>query len=68
MLTGRRNSHWGRPEPVLIDSGTLDEDRWWDADAYEEGEIVRSRKSSQKTLHRIWPSFGTIRSKTIWIT
>ena len=24
-------------EPVLVDSfGTLDEDRWWDAEAYEE--------------------------------
>ena len=34
-------------EPVLIDSfGTLDEDRWWDADAYEEGEIVQLSKEA----------------------
>ena len=34
-------------EPVLIDSfGTLDEDRWWDADAYEDGEIVQLSKES----------------------
>ena len=31
--------------PVLVDSfGTLDEDRWWDADAYAEGEIVQLSK------------------------
>ena len=31
--------------PVLVDSfGTLDEDRWWDADAYVEGEIVQLSK------------------------
>ena len=34
-------------EPVLIDSfGTLDEDRWWDANAYEEGEIVQLSKEA----------------------
>ncbi len=34
-------------EPVLIDSfGTLDEDRWWDAKAYAEGEIVQLSKES----------------------
>ena len=34
-------------EPVLIDSfGTLEEDRWWDADAYEEGEIVQLSKEA----------------------
>jgi phosphoribosylaminoimidazole-succinocarboxamide synthase len=32
-------------EPVLVDSfGTLDEDRWWDAEAYENGEIVQLSK------------------------
>jgi len=32
-------------EPVLVDSfGTLDEDRWWDADAYGQGEIVQLSK------------------------
>ena len=32
-------------EPVLIDSfGTLDEDRWWDAEAYDKGEIVQLSK------------------------
>ena len=31
--------------PVLVDSfGTLDEDRWWDAEAYENGEIVQLSK------------------------
>ena len=31
--------------PVLVDSfGTLDEDRWWDADAYANGEIVQLSK------------------------
>ena len=31
--------------PVLVDSfGTLDEDRWWDAEKYEEGEIVQLSK------------------------
>ena len=34
-------------EPVLIDSfGTLDEDRWWDAEAYKRGEIVQLSKES----------------------
>jgi len=32
-------------KPVLVDSfGTLDEDRWWDAAAYENGEIVQLSK------------------------
>lgn len=32
-------------KPVLVDSfGTLDEDRWWDAEAYEKGEIVQLSK------------------------
>ncbi len=31
--------------PVLVDSfGTLDEDRWWDLDAYNRGEIVQLSK------------------------
>jgi phosphoribosylaminoimidazole-succinocarboxamide synthase len=31
--------------PVLVDSfGTLDEDRWWDAEAYAAGEIVQLSK------------------------
>ena len=31
--------------PVLVDSfGTLDEDRWWDADSYDGGEIVQLSK------------------------
>ena len=31
--------------PVLVDSfGTLDEDRWWDAEAYAKGEIVQLSK------------------------
>ena len=31
--------------PVLVDSfGTIDEDRWWDADKYEQGEIVQLSK------------------------
>ena len=31
--------------PVLVDSfGTLDEDRWWDLEAYEKGEIVQLSK------------------------
>ena len=34
-------------EPVLIDSfGTLDEDRWWDAEAYGRGEIVQLSKEA----------------------
>ena len=34
-------------EPVLIDSfGTLDEDRWWDADEYERGRSVQLSKES----------------------
>jgi phosphoribosylaminoimidazole-succinocarboxamide synthase len=32
-------------EPVLVDSfGTLDEDRWWDLEAYERGDIVQLSK------------------------
>ena len=32
-------------KPVLVDSfGTLDEDRWWDAAAYANGEIVQLSK------------------------
>ena len=31
--------------PVLVDSfGTLDEDRWWDADEYAQGNIVQLSK------------------------
>ena len=34
-------------EPILIDSfGTLDEDRWWDAEAYEGGKIVQLSKEA----------------------
>jgi len=33
--------------PILIDSfGTLDEDRWWDAESYERGEIVQLSKEA----------------------
>jgi|TARA_B100000959_G_scaffold99682_1_gene105441 phosphoribosylaminoimidazole-succinocarboxamide synthase len=33
--------------PVLIDSfGTLDEDRWWDLESYDRGEIVQLSKES----------------------
>ncbi|MBE46023.1 MAG: phosphoribosylaminoimidazolesuccinocarboxamide synthase [Euryarchaeota archaeon] len=33
--------------PVLVDSfGTLDEDRWWDAEEYERGNIVQLSKES----------------------
>ena len=39
-------------EPILIDSfGTLDEDRWWDADAYEDGEIVQLSKESVRKYY-----------------
>ena len=32
-------------KPVLVDSfGTLDEDRWWDLEAYENGEVVQLSK------------------------
>ncbi|MBP50620.1 MAG: phosphoribosylaminoimidazolesuccinocarboxamide synthase [Euryarchaeota archaeon] len=32
-------------KPVLVDSfGTLDEDRWWDAETYEKGQIVSLSK------------------------
>ena len=32
-------------KPILVDSfGTLDEDRWWDAEAYANGEIVQLSK------------------------
>jgi phosphoribosylaminoimidazole-succinocarboxamide synthase len=32
-------------KPVLVDSfGTLDEDRWWDAEAYANGEIIQLSK------------------------
>ena len=32
-------------EPVLVDSfGTLDEDRWWDLEAYERGDVVQLSK------------------------
>lgn len=32
-------------KPVLVDSfGTLDEDRWWDKEAYDNGEIVQLSK------------------------
>lgn len=32
-------------KPVLVDTfGTLDEDRWWDLDAYENGEVVQLSK------------------------
>ncbi len=34
-------------EPILVDSfGTLDEDRWWDADSYANGEIVQLSKEA----------------------
>ncbi len=34
-------------KPVLVDSfGTLDEDRWWDAESYANGEIVQLSKES----------------------
>ncbi|HCP47631.1 MAG TPA: phosphoribosylaminoimidazolesuccinocarboxamide synthase [Deltaproteobacteria bacterium] len=40
-------------KPVLVDSfGTLDEDRWWDAEAYARGEIVQLSKEFVR-LHYI---------------
>lgn len=34
-------------DPVLIDSfGTLDEDRWWDAESYSKGQIVQLSKEA----------------------
>ena len=39
-------------EPVLIDSfGTLDEDRWWDAEAYNKGQIVQLSKESVRQYY-----------------
>ena len=39
-------------EPILIDSfGTLDEDRWWDAEAYEEGNIVQLSKEAVRQYY-----------------
>jgi len=35
---------------VLVDTfGTLDEDRWWDADAYANGECIELSKESVRT-------------------
>ncbi|MBT7064401.1 MAG: phosphoribosylaminoimidazolesuccinocarboxamide synthase, partial [Euryarchaeota archaeon] len=35
---------------VLVDTfGTLDEDRWWDAEAYEQGECIELSKESVRT-------------------
>jgi phosphoribosylaminoimidazole-succinocarboxamide synthase len=39
-------------EPVLVDSfGTLDEDRWWDADAYDKGQIIQLSKESVRQYY-----------------
>ena len=39
-------------EPVLVDVfGTLDEDRWWDADAYANGEVVQLSKEFVRQHH-----------------
>jgi len=38
--------------PVLVDSfGTLDEDRWWDAEKYAEGEIVQLSKEFVRSYY-----------------
>ena len=38
--------------PILIDSfGTLDEDRWWDSESYERGEIVQLSKESVRQYY-----------------
>jgi phosphoribosylaminoimidazole-succinocarboxamide synthase len=38
--------------PVLIDSfGTLDEDRWWDAESYANGDIVQLSKESVRQYY-----------------
>ena len=35
---------------VLVDTfGTLDEDRWWDAEAYSNGECIELSKESVRT-------------------
>ena len=46
MLMERRSLVLGPGRvPVLVDSfGTLDEDRWWDADEYAKGNIVQLSK------------------------
>ena len=46
MLDGKKEFALGAGrKPVLVDSfGTLDEDRWWDAEAYANGEIVQLSK------------------------
>ena len=39
-------------EPELVDSfGTLDEDRWWDADAYDKGQIIQLSKESVRQYY-----------------
>ena len=45
-VDGKKEFALGRDRtPVLVDSfGTLDEDRWWDSDALEEGKIVQLSK------------------------
>ena len=44
LFVGPMSDRFGR-KPVLVDSfGTLDEDRWWDAAAYANGEIVQLSK------------------------
>jgi phosphoribosylaminoimidazole-succinocarboxamide synthase len=38
--------------PVLVDSfGTLDEDRWWDSEKYDEGEIVQLSKEFVRSYY-----------------
>ena len=47
--------------PILVDSfGTLDEDRWWDADAYDDGRWFNIEGICSFTLHRNWPSQGAV--------
>ena len=54
-------------KPVLVDSfGTLDEDRWWDAEAYERGEIVQLSRSScaATTSRRVTTMRSTLPART----
>jgi len=42
----------GRKIYVVDTFGTLDEDRWWDKDAYERGEIVQLSKEFVRQYYR----------------
>ena len=53
-LMARKNLHLGpNRKVVLVDTfGTLDEDRWWDAEAYANGECIELSKGiSSNPLH-----------------